>query len=178
MTKSRVSNNLSTKAPASSPRQRARGRQPDGQPNKIDIYIGSRIRLRRNTLKWSQEKLADLLGLTFQQIQKYEKAQNRVPASRLYDIALVLGVHIDYFYQDIPPEARAQSPRFIATDAVFSAEDTAAVTVEDPLKSSRIQELVNSFIRIPNPQVADKLFELMEVLPASYYKAKTDKKEK
>ena len=63
-------------------RKASRGRTPLGEPNPIDIHVGNRIRMRRNLLGWSQEKLGDLLGLTFQQIQKYEKGLNRVSASR------------------------------------------------------------------------------------------------
>ena len=69
----------------------SRGRTPDGGPNPIDTHVGNRIRLRRQLLGYSQEKLASLLGLTFQQVQKYEKGMNRVGASRLWDMGKVLG---------------------------------------------------------------------------------------
>ena len=74
----------------------SRGRTPDGGPNPIDTHVGNRIRLRRQLLGYSQEKLASLLGLTFQQVQKYEKGMNRVGASRLWDMGKVLGVPISF----------------------------------------------------------------------------------
>lgn len=74
-----------------------RGRTLEGAPNPIDCHVGNRVRLRRSTLGFSQEKLASLLGLTFQQIQKYERGVNRIGASRMWDIGHVLGVDINFF---------------------------------------------------------------------------------
>ena len=70
--------------------------------NPIDIHVGSRVRFRRMLLGMSQEKLGEKLGLTFQQVQKYEKGINRIGASRLYDLAQVLGVPVQFFYEDAP----------------------------------------------------------------------------
>ena len=72
------------------------------KPNPIDIHVGSRVRFRRMLLGMSQEKLGELLGLTFQQVQKYEKGINRIGASRLFEIANVLGVNVQFFYDDAP----------------------------------------------------------------------------
>src|SRR3569832_1926650 len=72
------------------------------KPNPVDIHVGSRIRLRRNMLGMSQEKLGENLGITFQQIQKYEKGTNRVGASRLQAIASILGVPVAFFFEDAP----------------------------------------------------------------------------
>jgi ribosome-binding protein aMBF1 (putative translation factor) len=69
-----------------------------GFPNPIDVHVGSRIRLRRTLLGLSQERLADALGLTFQQVQKYERGANRVSSSRLYDLARTLDVSLPYFF--------------------------------------------------------------------------------
>ena len=82
-------------------RKSSRGRTPNGQPNPIDVHVGNRIRLRRTLLGLSQEKLAALLGLTFQQVQKYERGMNRVGASRLWDIGKVLEVPINFFFEDM-----------------------------------------------------------------------------
>lgn len=73
-------------------------------PDPIDVHVGSRVRARRNALGLSQTALANQVGLTFQQIQKYEKGANRVGASRLYQFSLILGVDIDYFFEEIPIE--------------------------------------------------------------------------
>ena len=72
------------------------------RPNPIDIHVGSRVRFRRMLLGMSQEKLGEKLGLTFQQVQKYEKGINRIGASRLFDLAQVLGVSVQFFYEEAP----------------------------------------------------------------------------
>src|ERR1041384_7946973 len=72
------------------------------KPNPTDVHVGSRIRLRRNMLGMSQEKLGETLGITFQQIQKYEKGTNRVGASRLQAISEVLAVPVAFFFEDAP----------------------------------------------------------------------------
>ena len=72
------------------------------RPNPIDVHVGSRVRLRRMLLGMSQEKLGEHLGLTFQQIQKYEKGINRIGASRLFDLSKVLGVPVQFFYEEAP----------------------------------------------------------------------------
>ena len=76
-----------------------RGRLDDGSANPIDVHVGARIRLRRTLLGLSQEKLGECLGLTFQQVQKYERGANRVGASRLFDLSRVLDVRVGYFFE-------------------------------------------------------------------------------
>jgi transcriptional regulator with XRE-family HTH domain len=71
-------------------------------PNFVDVHVGSRIRMRRQLIGMSQEKLGELLGITFQQIQKYEKGTNRISASRLYYTAKTLGVPVQFFFEDLP----------------------------------------------------------------------------
>ncbi|MBI2719993.1 MAG: helix-turn-helix transcriptional regulator [Rhizobiales bacterium] len=71
-------------------------------PNFIDVHVGNRIRMRRQIIGMSQEKLGELLGITFQQVQKYEKGSNRISASRLYYAAKTLGVPVQFFYDDLP----------------------------------------------------------------------------
>src|ERR671924_1475652 len=78
------------------------GEKGSRRANPIDLHVGSRGRLRRMLLGMSQEKLAERLGLTFQQIQKYEKGINRIGASRLFDLAQVLGVSVQFFYEEAP----------------------------------------------------------------------------
>src|SRR6202008_2067168 len=93
--------------------------QADGEekgsrrPNPIDVHVGSRVRFRRMLLGMSQEKLGERLGLTFQQVQKYEKGINRIGASRLFDLAQVLGVSVQFFYDDAP----RGEPRATETEA-------------------------------------------------------------
>jgi len=70
-----------------------------GTPNEMDVHVGQRLRVRRSLLGLSQEKLADALGLTFQQVQKYERGSNRISAGRLYDLSTILDVPINYFFE-------------------------------------------------------------------------------
>src|SRR3954451_23140395 len=81
---------------------RRRGRRKAEGPHPTDVHVGSRVRLRRNDLGLSQEKLAQDLGLTFQQIQKYERGSNRIGASRLFEIARILGVSVEFLFQGRP----------------------------------------------------------------------------
>src|SRR6202161_4131792 len=76
----------------------------EGRPSPIDVHVGSRVRLRRTLLGMSQERLGEALGLTFQQVQKYERGVNRVGASRLFDLSRVLDVPISFFFDDMPEQ--------------------------------------------------------------------------
>ena len=71
-------------------------------PNFVDLHVGSRLRMRRQLVGMSQEKLGELLGITFQQVQKYEKGANRISASRLYFAAKILAVPVQFFFEDLP----------------------------------------------------------------------------
>src|ERR671927_1682591 len=72
-------------------------------PNPIDVRVGARLRLRRNMLGLSQEKLGEMIGLTFQQVQKYERGANRIGASRLHELSRVLDVPVSFFFEDTDP---------------------------------------------------------------------------
>lgn len=78
-------------------KRQSRGRCPDGAPNPIDVYVGHRLKARRLLLGMSMDKLASLMGLTFQQIQKYERGSNRIGASRMWDFSKILGVDVNFF---------------------------------------------------------------------------------
>lgn len=94
-----------------SARKRARGRLEDGAANPVDAYVGNRIRLRRLMLNLSQKKLALMLGITFQQVQKYELGINRIGASRLWDMAAVLQVPVNFFFEGMNADVEKLSPR-------------------------------------------------------------------
>src|SRR5690242_12280701 len=81
-----------------------------GYPNPIDVHVGKRIRLRRTLLGISQTSLADAIGITFQQVQKYEKGSNRVSSSRLMDVAKALDVEVPYFFQEMSAQLAEQTP--------------------------------------------------------------------
>ncbi len=123
------------------------------KPNPIDIHVGSRVRLRRNMLGMSQEKLGENLGITFQQVQKYEKGTNRVGASRLQAIASILGVPVSFFFEDAP----GGSPSGFA-------EDDSAQYVVDFMNSSEGLQLNRAFVRIADAKVRRKIVDLVRVL--------------
>lgn len=91
-----------------------RGRMADGAPNPIDVHVGHRIKMRRLVQGMSQKELAEEIGTTFQQVQKYEKGTNRVSASRLYDVAKVLQTDPNYFFEEIDVSTDNTSPRALA----------------------------------------------------------------
>ena len=128
---------------------------PKKTPNPIDVHVGSRIRLRRNMISMSQEKLGEALGITFQQIQKYEKGTNRVGASRLQQISKVLGVPVAFFFEDAPGE----SP-----EGAGMSEASSTSYVVDFLSSSEGLQLNRAFTRISDPKVRRKIIELVRTL--------------
>jgi len=141
-----------------------RGRMDDGAPNPVDLHVGNRIRLRRSILGYSQEKLSQLLGLTSQQIQKYESGSNRVGASRLWDIGKVLGVSVNFFFEDLDPKTAEKSPRMLslpASDSLMCAAEEAEKIDMDPMKRQETLELVNAYYKINNRKVARQLFDLI-----------------
>lgn len=128
------------------------------KPNPVDIHVGSRIRLRRNMMSMSQEKLGDSLGITFQQIQKYEKGSNRVGASRLQAIAEILSVPVSFFFEDAP----GQETR----GARGLAEDGSTSFVVDFLNSAEGLQLNRAFVRISDAKVRRKIIDLVRALAA------------
>jgi transcriptional regulator with XRE-family HTH domain len=122
-------------------------------PNPIDKHVGSRVRMRRMMLGMSQEKLGDALGLTFQQVQKYEKGTNRIGASRLQQIALILQVPVAFFFEGAPPPpgkafglGEAPSPTYV----------TEFLATNDGLT------LVKAFMRIGNAKLRRRVVDLVE----------------
>ena len=127
------------------------------RPNPIDIHVGSRVRFRRMLLGMSQEKLGEKLGLTFQQIQKYEKGINRIGASRLFDLAQVLGVPIQFFYEEAPSaEPQLVPPGF--------AEKPAEGSIVEFLRSRDGLELNKAFVRISDAKARRAIVDLVRSL--------------
>ncbi|MCC2098984.1 MAG: helix-turn-helix transcriptional regulator [Hyphomicrobiales bacterium] len=126
------------------------------QPNPIDIHVGSRVRLRRMMLGMSQEKLGEQLGITFQQIQKYEKGTNRIGASRLQHIARVLSVPVSFFFEDAPA-----SP---APDGAGLAEPESANYIVDFLSSSEGLQLNKAFVRVKDPKQRRRIIDLVRAM--------------
>lgn len=141
----------------------AADRMPPGIPNPVDIHVGSRVRLRRTLLGLSQEKLGEAVGLTFQQIQKYERGANRIGASRLFEFSRILDVPISFFFDDMDDRARVAQG-----DEVLGLADQPQTPLEpDPLTRRETLELVRAYYRITDPQVRKRLFELTKSLGSS-----------
>lgn len=128
------------------------------KPNPIDVHVGSRIRLRRTMLGMSQEKLGEALGITFQQIQKYEKGTNRVGASRLQNISTILNVPVSFFFEDAPAD--------VVGGQSGMAEANSSNYVVDFLSSSEGLQLNRAFVKIGDPKVRRKLVDLVKALAA------------
>ncbi len=128
---------------------------PRKSPNPIDVHVGGRVRMRRMLVGMSQEKLGDSLGLTFQQVQKYEKGANRIGASRLYQIARVLGVPIEFFYDGVADDGQG----------VDGFAETEAGHFEiDMLSTSEGIQLNSAFFSIRDPKIRKKVLELVKAL--------------
>ena len=122
-------------------------------PNPVDIHVGGRVRLRRTLLGFSREKLGQALGLTFQQVQKYERGANRIGASRLYHLSQILDVPIGFFFDDMPKSVQ---------DGM--AEPSQEPYERDPLVKRETLELVRAYYRIPDARARKRLFELTKAM--------------
>jgi len=132
-------------------------------PSGIDRLVGQRLRWRRRELRLTQEKLGDLLNLTFQQVQKYEKGVNRISAGRLYEVAAALGVPIGYFYDgasDLLPKSSAR---------VNESPDTEAA----PVLSPEAVALVTAFESIVDPAMRKTLLDTVTNTAAALNRDKT-----
>ncbi len=130
-----------------------------GRPNPVDVHVGARVRLRRTLLGMSQEKLGEAIGLTFQQVQKYERGANRIGSSRLYDLSRVLDVPIGFFFDDMPADVAASSPG----QSRGMAEDPVSYEL-DPMAKRETLELVRGYYKITDPHIRKRLFELTKAL--------------
>jgi transcriptional regulator with XRE-family HTH domain len=122
-------------------------------PNPIDKHVGSRVRMRRMMLAMSQEKLGDALGLTFQQVQKYEKGTNRIGASRLQQISHILQVPVAFFFEGAPNLHGT-------TEGMKDAPSPAYVS--DFLATSEGLSLTKAFMRIKEPKLRRRIVDLVE----------------
>jgi transcriptional regulator with XRE-family HTH domain len=133
-----------------------------GRSNQVDAHVGSRVRTRRTLMGLSQEKLGDALGLTFQQVQKYERGANRIGASRIYQLSHILDVPISYFFDDME-EPEAGSPQGIAIGLAEGADQFN----HDPMAKRETLELVRSYYKITDAKVRKRVFELVKALGKS-----------
>ena len=141
-------------------RHRGRGGSEPGRPNPVDVHVGSRVRLRRTLLGMSQERLAEALGLTFQQVQKYERGANRIGASRLHQLSRILEVPVSFFFEEMTvAPARAASQTGLAEEQAGFAHD--------PMGRRETLELVRAYYRIPDEKVRKRIFEMVKAVAAA-----------
>ena len=135
-----------------------RGRHKGEGPNPIDIHVGGRVRLRRTLLGMSQEKLAQAIGLTFQQIQKYERGANRIGASRLHELSQVLDVPVSFFFDDM----NAPSGGYAVIGAL--REEAPPPFEGDPMTKRETLKLVRAYYRIKSPALRKRILDLTQSL--------------
>lgn len=131
-------------------------RLPPGTPNPVDVHVGARVRLRRTLLGFSQEKLGDAVGLTFQQIQKYERGANRIGASRVFEFSKILEVPISFFFDDMPEGLETHNGRFEA-----GVRDKGQPTA-NPMATRENLELVRSFMSIDSPALKKSTYAMVK----------------
>jgi transcriptional regulator with XRE-family HTH domain len=142
--------------------------EKESRPSPIDVHVGSRIRLRRTLMGMSQERLGEALGLTFQQVQKYERGVNRVGASRLFDLSRVLDVPISFFFDDMPePLANvysAQAGGLARRRTMGGMADSQDAFGDDLMNRRETLELVRAYYKITDAAVRKRVFDLIKSL--------------
>jgi transcriptional regulator with XRE-family HTH domain len=129
------------------------------EPDPVDIHVGSRVRLRRTLLGLSQDKLARAIGVSFQQLQKYERGTNRISASRLYALSKVLGVGISWFFEDAPSTAKRRTP---AAEPRQPANEAGGE--QDPMTANETVKLVRAYYMIEDPKVRKKILHMVRAV--------------
>lgn len=146
--------------PSSNNESRRQKRLPPGVSNPVDIHVGQRLRLRRTLLGMSQEKLGDAVGLTFQQIQKYERGANRIGASRLYMFSRILDVPVSYFFEELPSQIRSHEGQM----EIGLSDQPQEALERDPMARRETLELVRAYYAVGNPKVRRRIVDLVRSL--------------
>ena len=129
--------------------------------NPIDVHVGARLRARRTLLGMSQTALGDAIGISFQQLQKYEKGGNRISASRLYDVSKLLDIDISYFFDEMDQATENESPaRLIQQKSKRSPRKPPKS--EDPLHKRETLEFVRAYYRIKDPKIRGYVRKLIQ----------------
>ena len=137
-------------------------RRGKGKPSPVDVHVGRRVWLRRMLLGMNQTALADALGLSYQQVQKYESGANRIGASRLYDLSQIFDVPVAFFFEEMSAEVAASSP------AQRRRKAKAPPGYElGPMAERETLELVRAYYKISDPQVRKRLYEMTKALGAA-----------
>ena len=135
---------------------RAMSEETEKQPNPVDIHVGKRVRMRRTLMGMSQTKLGDALGLTFQQVQKYENGSNRIGASRLYQISQILAVPVSYFFEEMDQLTAVANENAPATGEALPRGDLVA--------KRETLELVRAYYRIVSPRVRRGIVDMIRAI--------------
>lgn len=135
------------------------------QAHPVDVHVGGRVRLRRVFLGYSQEKLANALGLTFQQIQKYERGANRISASKLYELSRILNVPVTYFFEGVEADSDSSG----AGGQETGAQGATNIHSSDPDFTNQREtlQLISSYYRIPDAKVRAEVLSLLKTLGRS-----------
>lgn len=139
-----------------------RGRDEDGNPNPVDVYVGKQLKKARISCGYSQQQVARMMAMTSQQIQKYEKAQNRIGCSRLLQLAQILGVSVNYFFDGYP--VGAENIKNTKTSNRLSWDKKMGVCLDnDPIKPEEI-DLLSNYRKLKNSSVSKEISNLVRTL--------------
>lgn len=133
-------------------------RKTKGTPDPIDIHVGQRLRVRRSLLGLSQEKLAESIGLTFQQIQKYERGMNRISAGRLYQFSKILDVPVTYFYDQLGNIAKTYS----SSTYGLADNDQDEFVGGDLMQNKETLDLIRAYYSIDNPEIRKDILKFVK----------------
>jgi transcriptional regulator with XRE-family HTH domain len=137
-------------------------RKTKGTANSVDVHVGQRLRVRRSLLGLSQEKLAEAIGLTFQQVQKYERGMNRISAGRLYQFSKILDVPVAYFYEQLGQSAENQN--FLRG---FSDNEQQEFLPADLMQSKETLDLVRAYYAIEDEEIRKNIYKFVKSMGAS-----------
>jgi transcriptional regulator with XRE-family HTH domain len=152
---------------SSSRGRRGLGRNKSSAPNPVDTHVGTRVRLRRTLLGMSQEKLGEAIGLTFQQVQKYERGANRIGASRLYDLSQVLDVPVSFFFDDMP-EGTLSSIDSATGLGLSEGSQSSFSHHADPMSQPDTAELARAFSSLDDVVVRRRIYDLARSLAVPF----------
>ena len=156
---------MATESKTAGWRGATRGRNVDGTPNAVDLHVGARVRLRRTLMGMSQDTLGEAIGMSFQQVQKYECGANRISSSRLYDLSRVLDVPVSFFFDGMDEATINASPVSVI---MGEASTTHHQTYEhDPMAKRETLELVRAYFAIPDAKVRRSVYDLAKELGKS-----------
>jgi transcriptional regulator with XRE-family HTH domain len=143
-----------------------RGRLASGEPNPVDVHVGRRLRQKRMLSGLSQEQLAEAIGITFQQIQKYEHGTNRIGASRLWDLSLVLDCPISFFFHEMPEDVARSSPRNLsrATSCDTFETELPSLAPDDVFTNRETLGLLRAYSAIREVTVRRRIVDLTKSL--------------